>query len=416
MMFGWQRLSDADRAKVLRGIEAARAFGGPYHLEIHPTNRCNLGCFFCSARDHRAGEEIDWGVLRHAVESAGDLRSVRLTGGGESLLYPHIGELLDLLAQRGVRIDDLTTNGLELGRLTPQLLATGVDEVSISLNEADRKAYARSMRVAPEKFDRVIENIETLNALRGDIEGAPTLTLKFFVWKDNWRDIPEMLDLADRLGADRVLLNAMQFLPEERRIGENEADDAKELLDGILEREAKREPLRLAFDLGAEPALGRFALETFHTALPQGTDPMPDIVTDPRRCEFCYMAWHSATIAATGKVYPCCNFEGEHDKVVGDLGAESLDAIWHGAGFQRMRREFRTLALLDGELEHSCRLQRFTEPACIDRRGCPMGYYLCSSDFYREAQRRLDAPRHAPRRLLAQAADGWVRAIHRLKH
>ena len=175
MMFGWQHLSESDCARILRGIARARAFGGPYHLEIHPTNRCNLGCFFCSARSHRHGEELPWEVLRGVIDRAEDLRSVRLTGGGESLIYPQTGALLDLLGERGIRINDLTTNGVELAAWVERLIAVGTDEVAVSLNEPTREGYAETMRVKPETFDRALESIEALNvtrrAARGDAFG-----------------------------------------------------------------------------------------------------------------------------------------------------------------------------------------------------------------------------------------------------
>lgn len=419
-MFGWRHLSPPDRERITRGIERARAYGGPFHLEIHPTGRCNLDCFFCSARAHRAARDIEWPLLARTLERAAraDLRSVRLTGGGESLVYAHIGDLLDLLSRLHVRIDDLTTNALAIEPLARRIVETGIDNLSVSLNEATPEAYARAMQVPASTFDRALRAIDAFNEARRDTapDARPALHLKFFLWKENFRDLPRMIELADRTEADSIQINAIQGLDPHRRIGAGDPHEVREACDlvgPIVQAEARRTPLRLGVNLGEEPALGEFALRIFYEALPPSVQPMPGVIDDPRRVEFCYMGWYSATISSDGAVYPCCNFVGQPDKVVGNLHEAGLDAIWQGPPMQRMRREFRNLALLGGHMEHSCRTQRFTEPTCIARRQCPMAYYLCDAPFYRDTARRLGSPRHAARRVWAQSQDGWLRAVRR---
>ena len=43
------------RERALRGIRDGVAYGGPYHVEIYPADRCNIDCFFCSTAEIRAG-------------------------------------------------------------------------------------------------------------------------------------------------------------------------------------------------------------------------------------------------------------------------------------------------------------------------------------------------------------------------
>ena len=38
--FGWKYLTAADKEAIVRGIEDGVAYGGPYHVEIHPACSC----------------------------------------------------------------------------------------------------------------------------------------------------------------------------------------------------------------------------------------------------------------------------------------------------------------------------------------------------------------------------------------
>ena len=46
--FGWQHLTAEDKRELLRRIEIGDGGRGPLHVEIHPADRCNIDCFFCS--------------------------------------------------------------------------------------------------------------------------------------------------------------------------------------------------------------------------------------------------------------------------------------------------------------------------------------------------------------------------------
>ena len=55
---GWKHLTPSDKQAILRGIEDGVAYGGPYHVEIHPADRCNIDCFFCSTAALRGTDEV----------------------------------------------------------------------------------------------------------------------------------------------------------------------------------------------------------------------------------------------------------------------------------------------------------------------------------------------------------------------
>lgn len=138
-------------------------------LYINLTNRCPNNCSFC-IRNHPEGlgynlwlqkepsvEEIIEDIKGHENYS-----EVVFCGYGEPLIrFREVIEVAKYLKSRGVRVR-VNTNGqanLIWGRdIVPELHGL-VDAISISLNAADRKEYARlcSPDYGEEAFDAVLE-------------------------------------------------------------------------------------------------------------------------------------------------------------------------------------------------------------------------------------------------------------------
>lgn len=91
----------------------------PVHIQLCPTNQCNMDCSFCSCSNLNKDEELPFGQLAKILMDARECgcRAVTITGGGESLLYPHIRETIALCRCLGIQMG-LVTNGYFLGEFT----------------------------------------------------------------------------------------------------------------------------------------------------------------------------------------------------------------------------------------------------------------------------------------------------------
>ncbi len=145
---GWQHLTPQDKATILRGVTDGVAYGGPYHVELYPADRCNIDCFFCSTAALLGTDEIP---MPRFEELLGELReagtrSVRLAGGGEPLFHRQIKGFLRAIAASGIPIENLTTNGVLLRGEVTELLSAVCDKVTVSLNTGDAESYATMIR------------------------------------------------------------------------------------------------------------------------------------------------------------------------------------------------------------------------------------------------------------------------------
>lgn len=110
--------------------------GIPFQAHLMPTSACNLRCEFCS-NINRAKTELPMGIIRDAIDylkSIG-LQAVEVTGGGDPTMYPQINELLEFLFSDGLKVG-LITNGLETGRISPELLSK-LTWIRVSMNTLD---------------------------------------------------------------------------------------------------------------------------------------------------------------------------------------------------------------------------------------------------------------------------------------
>ncbi len=113
------------------------------YLRVSVTDRCNLRCVYCMPA--QGVEAVPYDQLLTLEEIARicaaaarlGISRVKLTGG-EPLVRKGCPRLVGMLkAIPGIREVTMTTNGVLLPRLLPQLTAAGLDAVNISLDTLD---------------------------------------------------------------------------------------------------------------------------------------------------------------------------------------------------------------------------------------------------------------------------------------
>lgn len=88
----------------------------PHHAQISLTDKCNLNCDFCSCSRRDRQRELGYlqaGRILRNLASLG-CKALTITGGGEPLMHPYFGEILEECDQLRMKTG-LVTNGLLLG-------------------------------------------------------------------------------------------------------------------------------------------------------------------------------------------------------------------------------------------------------------------------------------------------------------
>ena len=123
---GWAEITADDKRAIIEAVAEGKATPGPFHIELDLTDRCNVDCYFCNQMDVRTKEQIPYPRICEILDemTPRGLRSVRLSGGGDPLFHREIAQVIDAIHERGLVIDNITTNGLGL---TPAIAQKLVD-------------------------------------------------------------------------------------------------------------------------------------------------------------------------------------------------------------------------------------------------------------------------------------------------
>ena len=301
----------------------------PRRLHVEVTNRCNSECETCIRTfDPDPDRDLSLDEVTRIVDGLPDLESVALQVNGEPLLYPHLRDVLRLLAQRGVRAE-LNTNAIGLsGERARALLEEGLAQVNVSLDGATAETYRRIRGV--DAFARVVDNVRAFAAARLPSSSSPRVSLWMTMSRHNLDELPALVDLAAALGVEEVYMQRLVFL------GRGLARSA-DSLHGRLEprhRDAIAEASRRAGRAGvALTAAGR-------------RDPadmlVPPVGAEPWRQ--CARPFSSAVVMADGDVVPCCiaTFVAPRRELrMGNVLTQGWDRVWGSDRYVRMRADLR---------------------------------------------------------------------------
>jgi MoaA/NifB/PqqE/SkfB family radical SAM enzyme len=429
---GWQHLTAGDKSAIVRGVRDGVAYGGPFHVEIYPADRCNIDCFFCSTAAIRGTDELPLQRIEELItelEKAGT-RAIRFGGGGEPLFHRKTKAMLRAIAAAGIPIENITTNAVLLDEETAEILTTCCDEVTVSLNTGEAASYAQMMQTPERNFDRVLKNVRTLVEVRNRRKTRrPVVHVQFLIWRDNFRDLLQMYELALDLGADAITFNGLSFLRPDQEMSDSETAELLRLYEEVIRRDEFRRirtignferdisgdiaaiSARLSVERQATPLLSRlrrfvtrndFTLrEKVAHHLQMRRNARADRETSSFD-EACVIGWYSMVVRSDGTIAPCCILQS---KPLGNIFKSSLDEIWNGDEYRRFRRE---LTAIIGSPDWMAGESDRTVEALCGNRGtwkCPMKSFYFNRDvgFVRELQREFQAKRNPG----AGAGDGW---------
>jgi MoaA/NifB/PqqE/SkfB family radical SAM enzyme len=193
------------------------------HLEriyIEPTNHCNFDCRTCM---RNAWEEpLGWmsretfANILSGIKAFPSMPSIFFGGFGEPLSHPKLIEMIQQVKGLGAQVE-LITNATLLDETTArELVKTGLDRLWVSIDGASPDSYA-DVRLG-DALEQIIANLKRLRAIQlQSLEETPRLGIAFVAMKRNIHELPEVIRLGQRLGADRFSIsNVLPHTPSMR--------------------------------------------------------------------------------------------------------------------------------------------------------------------------------------------------------
>lgn len=332
----------------------------PSKLTLQTTDACNLACPHCQIPKLKKTRAMDARWLEPLTKTLlPDLIELHPTNLGEPFAWPHFRHLCQLLHEHGVVLD-LTTNGTHLDARRMEWIAPIVRDVKISFDGATAPTFEHFRRGAD--FQKVCDNVQALTArLRRVRTRRPIVALQMTLMRDNVHELVPLVELAWKLGVDRVKAYHL-FRPQPEVADQSLMEDmqryAEQILPAALQRGAE-----LGIDLQlAEP--------------PGGS-------TDALIPRTCFLPWHESWVDVDGAVLVCHSHGGE---VAGTL--DDFQGAWNGPLYRSVRDGF--------------------------ARGCPVGACEgCGMNFAKENEH--DAVPYDADRFVGDVPSGSVRWSGRMR-
>ncbi len=264
------------RALLAAGRERAPHL--PEIVQIESTNICNAKCVFCPRDEMKRRQGVmDMALYRKIVDEcvALGITHVRMHNYGEPFIDRQLVEKVRYAKERGVPQVGMISNG---SLITDEVARGMIDAGLDAINisvDASGKEVFDRTRIGL-KYDKVIANIERLLRLRSELgQTHPKMILSF--------------------------------------VRQNDSDDERAFIEHWRARVDKVHVTDLHNWAGT---LNREADVNFP----------------------CYRPWLTFTVLWDGRVSLCCaDFDGR--EVLGDLRTSTIQEVWNGAAYRRVRRQ-----------------------------------------------------------------------------
>jgi MoaA/NifB/PqqE/SkfB family radical SAM enzyme len=311
----------------------------PQVVFIEVTNRCNLLCQTC-VRTFFTREplhSVSFDEFVYIADQFPEMRRAVLHGIGEPLLNRDLPAMIRYLKKRGVNVLFNSNGTLLTQKWQQELVRSGLDEFRCSIDGARPETYVR-IRGA-DLLHKIEEGlaalVHTKTVLRSE---TPRLSIWCVATKGNLHELPDLMQLAARLGVPEVYVQRITFFSQEPQAqrGMARAEHSMFGQDGDEQEQVIGECERLGAELGvAFRASGaRDPRSSLAAARPANDRPW----------QACVRPWTAAYVTANGNCLPCCMSpfatNDYESLILGNLFERPFSEIWNGDLYCSFRTAF----------------------------------------------------------------------------
>ena len=303
----------------------------PVCLYLETTNRCNLLCETCprTFETLEPPADMSWELFTSIVDQFPSIARVVLHGVGEPMLVKELPRMIRYLKDRGIYVL-FNTNGTLLNpKKFPELVATGLDELRVSVDAADRATYL-AVR-GKDFFDRIVRDVGKFTAFQARTGATnPKVSIWLTGLKETVQQLPEFVRMAAGMGVTEVHLQRLVF--DDAGFGMARAENS------LFEQTQAEEEQAIAAAQAVGAELG-VMLDASGATEPGTSLKNTDGETPWATCR---RPWSLMYFTAHGRALPCCiapfSARGYSNYTLGDATQQSLREIWNGDLYQEFRK------------------------------------------------------------------------------
>ncbi len=290
----------------------------PPCLFVEVTNRCNLTCPTCplgtdAAYDGYSKADVSLEQFKKIIDQIPSLIYVTLQGIGEPLLNKDIMQMIKYCTDKGISTY-INTNGTILTETkSRELIASGLTNLSISVNSFDEETFSKTRSGASIK--KISENIKKFVEIKKEIGSKnPIVSFRAILMKETEPHMEELVFKSNELGIDVLYIQLFMS---------SVAD--KSLCDSSLSKEEIH-----VFADKLEKWKKQIKLEIITESFGKSSNNLGQ----------CRLPWFSPNITAEGYLTPCCTISNPSVLNMGNVFETPFEQIWNSEQFVNFRGGF----------------------------------------------------------------------------
>jgi MoaA/NifB/PqqE/SkfB family radical SAM enzyme len=308
-----------------------RAEAPPVCLYLEVTNRCNLLCETCprTFEELEPPADMSWALFTKIVDQVPDIARVVMHGVGEPMLVRDLPRMIRYLKDRGTYVLFNTNGTLMQPKKFQELIDTGLDELRVSLDAADRESYAKIR--GKDFFNRIIRDVGKFIAYQQQVGATtPRVSLWLTGLKETVDQLPDFVRLAAKMGVTEVHLQRLVF--DEQGYGMARANHSLFETTRAEEQSAIEAAQSLGATLGV--TLDASGATEPGLSLKRAAEDQP--------WSTCRRPWSLMYFTAHGRALPCCiapfSVRGYANYTLGDASQQELREIWNSPTYRDFRK------------------------------------------------------------------------------
>lgn len=319
------------------------------------TSSCNLRCIHCRAEAgfERSPLELD---LKEATDFIDQVvtfsNPILVITGGEPICRPDIFDIASYAAHKGLRTALATNGTLIEDETADKIIKAGIQRVSISLDGACPATHD-TFRGQPGSFYAALAGFERLK------ERGMSLQINSTVARHNVAEVPDILDLAQKMGADALHIFMLVPVGCGLTIADEQMLPAQQYEEVLNWFYTQSRQVKMEMKATCAPHYFRIMRER---AREEGIKVTPTTHGMAAMTRGCLAGTGVCFVSYRGQVQPC----GYLPVAAGNIRQQAFQEIWESSPvFQRLR----DVTLLKGKcgqceyrvLCEGCRARAFAE-------------------------------------------------------
>lgn len=299
----WKRLWNWFLAEFSYFLKSGKVWAFPTHLQVEPTNICNLRCPLCHiVTDNKSGGFLSLENFKKLIDEIGDyLLFLHFWGWGEPFLNKDFFSMILYAKNKGIKIIT-STNGhfFEEEENIDRLIDSGLDTLVFAVDGIDKETYETYRKNGD--FEKVLRGLQLLVRRRKERGvSLPLINLRMLVTRHNEHQVMQMRELAEKIGVDMLTLKTLCSFDNKT--------------EGETLVPCNREYRRFEYDDKGKPI---------------------------RKKNSCKKMWNHPTVYLDGTVVPCDYYTG-HEFSLGNVfsaNGQGFRRVWFGKDFRQFRARF----------------------------------------------------------------------------